>query len=689
MPSLRPDRAALAVVLLLCACSARTPAPPAAVVEPPVALSNADIVAIAELLRMEDGRTLDTLLVMHQLASEQREVRARAARAAGRIGNTRATPLLLAALLDPSPHVQASAAFALGELADSSAAVLHALGAVALAGPAAPAVEAVGALGRIAAPAARMYIDSLLARERLPAAVRHEALIVAWRLPRDSATRAHLVRWTRSADAELRWRAAYSLARTGGPPAVAPLLDVVADSDDRVRAQAVRGLRAALADSAGMRERALDALIAATADRHAHVRINAIAQLAAYRAPAQTTASLAARLDDADGNVRIAAAQALGQSGDVGAASALRAAAESVAAAGVRGAALVALARVDTAAAVSVATQWADSPDWVLRMYAARVLAAAPWALAGASLLRLARDEHQLVSADALNSIRAGDSLPQTRLIFIERLGARHVLVRAAAARGLARYATVADLDLLLQAYDHARLDDSPEAALAVIRALSRLRRAAVPVERTFFARFGNAPPTDAGVHQLIRDSIGAPPSSWMAPVRRGPQTQPLYFYLYIVNRYVVPGLAAGDGGNPRVVITTPHGDIELELAAADAPLTVHNFLSLIERGYYVNTRWHRVVPNFVIQDGDPRGDGSGGPGHRIRDEINALRYTRGALGMALSGPDTGGGQWFITHSPQPHLDGGYTVFGRVAAGMDAVDRVVQEEPILGMRRIR
>jgi cyclophilin family peptidyl-prolyl cis-trans isomerase len=133
----------------------------------------------------------------------------------------------------------------------------------------------------------------------------------------------------------------------------------------------------------------------------------------------------------------------------------------------------------------------------------------------------------------------------------------------------------------------------------------------------------------------------------------------------------------------------TPHGEIVLELAAADAPLTVHSFLGLIERGYYAGTRWHRVVPNFVIQDGDPRGDGSGGPGYAIRDEINALRYLRGMLGMALSGPDTGGGQFFITHSPQPHLDAGYTIFGRVHDGMGAVDRVVQEEQILGFRRIR
>src|SRR5581483_10133237 len=88
---------------------------------------------------------------------------------------------------------------------------------------------------------------------------------------------------------------------------------------------------------------------------------------------------------------------------------------------------------------------------------------------------------------------------------------------------------------------------------------------------------------------------------------------------------------------------------------------------------YFDNTSFMRVVPNFVIQGGDPRNDMNGGPGYAIRDEINLQKYTRGAVGMALSGPDTGGSQFFITHSPQPHLDGGYTIFGRVTDGMNAV----------------
>jgi cyclophilin family peptidyl-prolyl cis-trans isomerase len=160
---------------------------------------------------------------------------------------------------------------------------------------------------------------------------------------------------------------------------------------------------------------------------------------------------------------------------------------------------------------------------------------------------------------------------------------------------------------------------------------------------------------------------------------------QPLDFYRGIVRTYVAPVLAGATP--PHAVIGTGHGEIVLELASAEAPLTVHNFLSLIEQGYYRDTRWHRVVPNFVIQDGDPTGTGSGGPGWAIRDEINRHRYEAAVLGMALSGPDTGGSQWFITLSPQPHLDGGYTVFGRVVGGHNVVPRVLQGDHIRTISR--
>lgn len=135
-------------------------------------------------------------------------------------------------------------------------------------------------------------------------------------------------------------------------------------------------------------------------------------------------------------------------------------------------------------------------------------------------------------------------------------------------------------------------------------------------------------------------------------------------------------------GKRVRALVSTNRGRFTIELLPAEAPLNVDNFVQLAKRGYFNKIVFHRVVPNFVVQGGDPRGDGNGGPGYQIRCEINEVPYRRGAVGMALSGKDTGGSQWFVTHAPQPHLDGGYTVFGNVIAGMEVVDRIVRGDMI-------
>ena len=141
--------------------------------------------------------------------------------------------------------------------------------------------------------------------------------------------------------------------------------------------------------------------------------------------------------------------------------------------------------------------------------------------------------------------------------------------------------------------------------------------------------------------------------------------------------------------GSVKAVVTTEKGAFTIDLLPEDAPLTVDNFVKLARSGYFNGLEVHRVVPNFVMQDGDPRGDGNGGPGWSIRCEINMVPYERGAVGMALSGKDTGGSQWFVTHSPQPHLDDGYTVFGQVnETGMKVVDNIVRGDKIVSIRII-
>ncbi|OQA77292.1 MAG: putative peptidyl-prolyl cis-trans isomerase [bacterium ADurb.Bin243] len=130
----------------------------------------------------------------------------------------------------------------------------------------------------------------------------------------------------------------------------------------------------------------------------------------------------------------------------------------------------------------------------------------------------------------------------------------------------------------------------------------------------------------------------------------------------------------------PQAKITTKYGDMVLELLEDETPNTVANFVSLIEKGFYDGLKFHRVVPDFVIQGGDPTGTGAGGPGYRIKceTELNKTKHTRGVLSMAHAGKDTGGSQFFITHRATPHLDGRHTVFGRVISGVEIVDKVQQ-----------
>ena len=127
-------------------------------------------------------------------------------------------------------------------------------------------------------------------------------------------------------------------------------------------------------------------------------------------------------------------------------------------------------------------------------------------------------------------------------------------------------------------------------------------------------------------------------------------------------------------------IIETDKGTIELELYPQHAPLTVNNFIFLARQGYYDGITFHRVISNFMIQGGDPTGTGRSGPGYTFKDEVanNPLTHEKGVISMANAGPNTNGSQFFITHSPQRHLNGKHTVFGKVIKGQETVDAICQ-----------
>jgi peptidyl-prolyl cis-trans isomerase B (cyclophilin B) len=145
---------------------------------------------------------------------------------------------------------------------------------------------------------------------------------------------------------------------------------------------------------------------------------------------------------------------------------------------------------------------------------------------------------------------------------------------------------------------------------------------------------------------------------------------------------------------NKKATLATAKGSIEVELYADETPNTVANFEKLANAGFYDGTRFHRVIPNFMIQGGDPLSKtgkgrvGTGGPGYTIKCETqrNTHKHVAGTLSMAHAGKDTGGSQFFICHTPQPHLDGVHTVFGQVTKGMDVVNKIAQNDEVQSIR---
>jgi peptidyl-prolyl cis-trans isomerase B (cyclophilin B) len=146
------------------------------------------------------------------------------------------------------------------------------------------------------------------------------------------------------------------------------------------------------------------------------------------------------------------------------------------------------------------------------------------------------------------------------------------------------------------------------------------------------------------------------------------------------------PEMAIDTNKKYTATLQTTRGTVVCELFPAEVPVTVNNFVFLAREGFYDGTKFHRVISNFMVQGGDPTGTGTGGPGYRFADEVGPgnvpHRHGTGSLSMANAGPNTNGSQFFITHAPQPHLDGKHTVFGQVTAGQDVVDSIRQGDQL-------
>jgi cyclophilin family peptidyl-prolyl cis-trans isomerase/HEAT repeat protein len=643
--------------------------------------------ALAPVLMSEDRRVLDVPALARALEHPDPFVRRTAVRAIGRVGDPGGVALLEPRLYDREPAVVTEAIFALGllrapvgvELISDRLRASDPLTTLSLS-------EAAISLARIGgAEAVRLLTDVVGGVGNLPferrEAMTASAVLESWRLGRDAPVD-ELRRFTRDTSVDLRWRSVWALGRLGASAAVDEFLSAARDRAPLVREAALRALTRRLADSAGTGPAPFQEMLSqGLFDESIGVRITSLAAMASF-ADSTTADEMRLLLRDRDRTVRIAAATALGAAGGSLAAAALAEAVDDANADwAFRRAALRSLARVDPTMFAARSAAWLDSRDRFDRLAALQALGAIPDTDPAPfrSALNSADAATRAAALAAWEGSRPDD--PSLRLAAEVAFRDGDPMVRATALGILADTASDPVLDLIAEAW-RSGATELREAALTALIGVARrdpgtVARLGTPARRVLLQR-PDDPVLRARAVRALPD-LGA---RWggVGAVETG---RILQDYREVVARLLLAPT------NPRVVVDVENrGKIEIELLPREAPLTVANFLRLLDRGWFNGVRWHRVIPNFVAQDGDPTGTGNGGPGWSIRDEINRLRYDIPMVGMALSGPDTGGSQWFINLAPQPHLNGGYTIFGRVEGSYGPLLQVQQGDLIRTIQRV-
>lgn len=679
---------------------------------------------IAAILADADARSL-TPRLREALRSSDVDRRRVAAIAIARLHDPRALPELRAALGDPDARVRANASLGLGALSEEAPREAERLLLGALAAEPDPSTRAamLSDLGRIASdtaiPALREGLASEDADVRAGACRGLGSVGIRERSVDGTVLRLISARTVDDPDAGVRLACAYALTR------LQPAPGATADAE-AVRADLER----------------------AASDESAEVRAMAVRALS--RLPGASPALLAARASDPSWIVAVQAFRSLARAvqgrSDVPYATALRARLDRALAADVELAgpeAHVLLAAFEAAGPLArgsavhgVATEALDrlgqvptgeqpALDRALAHCAAAKLVDLgrgwPSRLERCGLGRVPEPLKKAAMAEVIGAV---DGAPPQRATFLERLFAdREPRVREAVLAAAPSVPDTAVRRIVLEALGSDDVGVLNAACEAVSALAPRWRAAAAEAASVRPAGMPAEPPDTelpralaAAGRVLARHDDAEGLQAWLGAVRAASATSSARRVTELaahpnpaVRAKATEVLTAlevrrrpGDPGrvpNPiaadtlaaqpatlRAVLETTRGQVEIELLAREAPATVARFVELAEAGYYDGLTFHRVVPAFVVQGGDPRGDGYGGPGWAQRCEDNRVPYQRGTVGMALAGRDTGGSQFFITHSAQPHLDGRYTAFGRVVRGMDVVDRLQVTDAI---RRLR
>jgi cyclophilin family peptidyl-prolyl cis-trans isomerase/HEAT repeat protein len=627
----------------------------------------------------EDRRDASDERLARSASDSAWAVRVRAAVALGRIQDAGSVPLLVSMLSDRNVSVKRTAAFALGQVGSAEAvpALLEAAGS-----PLDDVAErAIVALGKIHAPGTTPRIAEFL-RHADPD--RREAAAFALSRTADTSAVPSLIAALDDAAPAVRGQALHALERLADARGAEGALRLTRDQDPGVRYFAYRAV-GRLGDSLAADARLGEAL--ALGLRESDWRLRAVAARAAESTGTHlATPDLLTALRDPSTNVREAAVSALGgiRSLPPDVESRVREALAQLSsdpAPGIRFRAGVALAQragssalaaardANTATAAAPLQPFFDDPDPFVVGKVVASLGSGKDEGFHPLLRRLTTDERATVRAAALEGL-SGFGDPDDEPLFTRAVGDADWVTATVAAGALGEAGTVASTPALREALAGRHGADETE-----------LRATAASALGTIGGRTGAQDDLPALRDALADEDFFVRRAAAEAITRVTGDT-------IVVEPRVPPDASyPADFGIPRgletATIVTERGAIEIELFGDECPSTVASFVALARRGFYDGIRFHRVVPSFVAQAGCPRGDGWGSAGYTLRCEINERRYTTGAVGMAHAGKDTGGSQFFITHSPQHHLEGRYTLFGRVIAGQEVADSLTEQDRIL------
>ena len=631
---------------------------------------------ILDIQRWEDARVLpgDSLYVL--LNAKPYVVRQAAARALGRIGRPEAVPYLARVLREEGrPEVRAEAAFALGLIPTSASAVALIAGSEREAHPEVLG-EIVLAVGRTGQPDTAVEMSRAI---RHPHPFVREQTLEALALLADSVMVEDIIQASQDPLESVAWRAAYALEKVPDPRAAQRLSEMLQHRFRLVRAFAARGLGRMGAPEGLVGVAGLEELLRGD-EPDWGVRVNAARSLGQLEA-SMARESLDRALMDPVFHVRAAALDALATLPPLEDLSPLRQATRDSSTV-VRHAAYGALATaLGSEGFDEILTGTTDGSAFV-RGRCLQLLGATEDPRALAALQdALRQQEHMEIRPSAVDGlIRLGG--PDAETMLIEGLQDEDYVVVASAAAGLGELGQREAIDELMDTHLRWLARGNVDVAEATLAALGELNaqearglmeQALEGDDRRLRVAGRNA------LHEVVSETEAASLPTLaeilldVKPIQRSASQPPL----------------VAQSKARQLILDTQRGRIVIDLYYDLAPQMCESFARLAESGFFDGLDFHRVVPNFVIQGGDPLGTGWGDAGYLLRSEWSRLRFERGMVGIATNGKDTGSCQLFVTHSPQPHLNARYTIFGKVVEGMDVVDAIQVEDSFTAKARWR